>query len=354
MSTMNKISEANSYEELEDFCKKKKYSVSDIYTKRSWFEANNLKGKYNNLLTWIGEYLVTHNAKQKISPELAKSYKDAYGATQAVIKLEQHFGIKLSRQGLYAAANKLKGQRRILPYYLVTQTHDILEHMYIDYLCPKEREYLNNRVDWWGDQGYSCQAMDKSTYDSLNQHHEVYYLKRLYKTLSEIVPSVRIDEDWQEFINKPEGSSEFLLEDTKLTLLIEEEVEQIEEGTIPEGDMVLGLSYRDFFTRLKEYGTLLFDEKVGYSLEPEEVTVSLLEVNVDKVKICLLGYEDEFVLTVPVSDIVTKYLIGTILVRENLDSKLEEGEGFCTDSRKYLEKWKNIFKDVDTEYYTII
>lgn len=351
---MNKVSEAKSYQELEDFCKCKGYSLSEVNTKRWWFESNNKDGNYDVILDWLSTYLSKNNTKQKISPELAKQYKEAYGATKAVVKLKEHYGIELSRQGLYAAVNKVKGKRKIVSYYIVTQCQDILEHLYIDELSKEERLRLSNRVDWWGEQGYSCEAMDTDTYSLFNQHHLEEYLKHLHLTWDKVLAPVYITSSWESFINSAVGDNpEFLydVENDKVTLFVDEDEVSLEEKDLPVEDIVLGLNYKDFFTRLREYGAFVFNQRTSYPLEPNEVSVSLLEVKGNYVKVSLLGYEDEFILDLAVSDIVTKHLVGTILTREDIEDKLEEG--FCTDSRKYAEKWKGVLKSIDIDYYTL-
>lgn len=351
---MNKISEASNYQELEDFCKNKGYSISEVNTKRWWFEGNNNEGNYDAILEWLSLYLTRYNTKQKISPELAKQYKDAYGATKAIGKLKEHYGITLSRQGLYAAVNRLKGKRKIVSYYIVTQCQDILEHLYIDELSKEGRLRLNSRIDWWGEQGYSCEAIDTDTYSLLNQHHLEDYLKHLHLTWNKVLAPVYISSEWEAFVNNVEGDTPEILynpEKEEVTLFVDEDEIILGEETLPTEDIVSGLNYKDFFTRLVEYGTFVFNQKTPYPLEPKEVLVCLLEVKGNSVKVSLCGYEDEFILDLAVTDIVTKYLIGTILTREDIEDKLEEG--FCTDSRKYAEKWKGVLKNVDIDYYTI-
>jgi len=103
---MNKLTDAETYQELKDFIEQRGYSNKELNTKRYWFKINNNEGRYNKIISWISNYLENNNGKVKISKELAIEYKDKYGASEAVRKLKEDFGIVITRQGLYSAIKR--------------------------------------------------------------------------------------------------------------------------------------------------------------------------------------------------------------------------------------------------------
>ncbi|APC44303.1 hypothetical protein [Pseudoalteromonas phage PH357] len=100
---MNKITDAKTYSEFEVYCLSKGYTLSELSSKKSYF-TNKDSVKYSNIIYWIDMFREKHTVKKKITSELAKSYMDKYGASEAVRQLKYKEGISITRQGLYKAA----------------------------------------------------------------------------------------------------------------------------------------------------------------------------------------------------------------------------------------------------------
>lgn len=99
---MNKITDAESYEDFEKYCLDKKYTLSELSSKKSYFIRKDKCG-YSNIISWIDIFREKYTSKRKITTCKAKQYLEKYGATEAV-KVLLGEGVVITRQGLYKAA----------------------------------------------------------------------------------------------------------------------------------------------------------------------------------------------------------------------------------------------------------
>lgn len=100
---MNKVTDAKTYNEFENYCVEKGYTLSELSSKKSYF-INKDSVKYSEIINWIEMFREKYTVKKKITSELAKSYMDKYGASEAVRQLKEKEDISITRQGLYKAA----------------------------------------------------------------------------------------------------------------------------------------------------------------------------------------------------------------------------------------------------------
>ena len=102
----NKLTDVSSYEEFVSLIENKSYTNKELNTKKHWFKSNNIDNRYDEIILWLERYLADTNSKTKITYDKAKFYMDKYGASEAVRQLYQREGIKITRQGLYAAVKR--------------------------------------------------------------------------------------------------------------------------------------------------------------------------------------------------------------------------------------------------------
>lgn len=100
---MNKITDAESYEDFEKYCLDKNYTLSELSSKKSYFIRKD-EGGYANIISWIDTFREKYTTKRKITQSKATEYLGKYGATKAVRVLSEE-GVIITRQGLYKAAD---------------------------------------------------------------------------------------------------------------------------------------------------------------------------------------------------------------------------------------------------------
>jgi hypothetical protein len=104
---MLKITDANNYEELEQYLLYGEYSISYVTGKINWFTERDTE-RYESIIMWLQRF--KDNYKQDVlNKQILQEYFDLYGATKAVIMLKKDKGLVTTRQNIY---KRLKGDSK--------------------------------------------------------------------------------------------------------------------------------------------------------------------------------------------------------------------------------------------------
>lgn len=95
-----KITDCTTYEQLVTFVDEKGYSNDALHSKRYWFNVRN-DGKYDLIITLLDILLKQRAKSHNIPDDTVVAYYKEFGGTGAARKLQEDFGIKITRQTVH-------------------------------------------------------------------------------------------------------------------------------------------------------------------------------------------------------------------------------------------------------------